>query len=289
MAKKLPMNLILTGPPGTGKTTIAKIIVDSLYENSSGANVMEVNASDRVRMDFIRNDLKAFINQGGFEDGLKVVIMEESDNIPGVVQNALRRLMESSYKTCRFILTCNYLSNVISPIRSRCMTIRFRPVSAKGVIDIVSTILKKENLKTKESVVTLSKELNKAASGDMRLAINTLQICDLNDPINSIYDLLALARPIIIDSILLFLKKNKFSKILEKLNVMDRVSHRHFMKQLEDSIIKKEPLRANQLANVCLIFAEYDERLTLSGKQEVQLISLLARLCKIIGGGGTNA
>jgi len=288
ISHKLPMNLILAGTQGTGKTTVARIIVNSILGDRADANVMEVNASDRVRMDFIRNELKKFIEQSSMGGGLKIIIMEEADNIPPDAQNALRRLMEASYRTCRFILTCNYLSNIIDPIRSRCMTIRFKPVSAGGIIDIIDSILKNEGIKMSVSAITLAKELKKITSGDMRLVINTLQACDPDNPIESIYNMMGFVRSITVDSILTFLKKGKLDKILSKLNVMHRISHRQFLTQLEDRIVNDGGLDSDVVAKVCQVFSDYDERLTLAGNQEIQLVGLLAKLCIIMSRGDGN-
>ena len=284
IANGLPMNVILSGTQGTGKTTVARIIVNEVLGDVVEANVMEVNASDRVRMDFIRNELRSFIQQSSMGGGMKVVIMEEADNIPPDAQNALRRLMESSYRTCRFILTCNYLSNIIDPIRSRCMTIRFKPVSAGGIVYIIDKILKAEGIKSAVNIVTLAKELKKVTDGDMRLVINTLQACDIDNPIESIYDMLGFARPITIDSVLLFIKKGKLDKILGKLNVMNRISHRNFLKQLEERAFQECAGDLLALSKVARVFGDYDERLTLAGNQELQLIGLISRLCVIMGG-----
>lgn len=285
---RLPMNIILAGTQGTGKTSVARIMADSVAGDHSSANVMEINASDRVRMDFIRNELKSFIDQMAMSGGMKIVIMEEADNIPPDAQNALRRIMESSYKSCRYVLTCNYLSNIIDPIRSRCMIIRFKPVSAGGIATIIDTIMKSEHLDIDENLVKLAKKLRDVTDGDMRLVINTLQACDLNNPIESFYKMLGFARPITVDSIMLFMNKGRLDKILDKLNVLDTVSHRHFLKQLQSRILNDKAVQdPNTISIVCELFAEYDERLTLAGNQENQLVGLLAKLCDVIGGGSS--
>ena len=105
-------HMIFTGPAGTGKTSTALIIANSyLKKEELSTNLLEVNASDTVRIDFVRNVLKHYVNQSIFKNGsLKFVILDEADNIPGQVQQALRRIIEKASVNIKFFLLCNYLS-----------------------------------------------------------------------------------------------------------------------------------------------------------------------------------
>lgn len=283
IAKKIPMNIIFVGPSGTGKTSIAKIILKSVLGNSE-SNIMEVNASDRVRMNFVRTELKDFVFQFSINGMIKAVLMEEADNIPSDPQQALRRIIEASYKQCRFILTCNYLSNIIPPIRSRCMIIRLKKISSGGMERVILNILDNEGLSVKGNLDRFLTELHVATDGDMRLMINTLQSCDLKRPIHSVREMLGIIKPIVLKSICSMIKKGSFGKIITKLNVMNKISPRRFLLQIGEHIVKKEDLSPEELCKVCKLIAEYDLRLTLVGSQEIQLMGFLAKLCFLLGG-----
>ena len=140
-------HMIFTGPAGTGKTSTALIIANTfLKKEEKDTNLLELNASDTVRMDFVRNVIKEFINQNIILNGsLKFIILDEADNIPSQVQQALRRIIEKSSNNIKFILLCNYINRIIDPIISRCAVFRFVNLSREKLIERLKFILK--NLK----------------------------------------------------------------------------------------------------------------------------------------------
>jgi replication factor C small subunit len=280
----LPMNVLLAGPAGTGKTTTAHIIIDEVLGARARRNFKEVNASDQLRMDYVRGPLKDFVTQASLGGGLKVVLLEEADNIPPDAQSALRRQIERSWRGCRFILTCNYPSNIIDPIRSRCVTVRFAPAAAAAVEQVAARILKCEYGNLDVDIPSLAETLRDATGGDMRLVINALQACDINAPEESIHALLGMVRPITLRAITTLIESGKFAKILSKLNVMDRVNPAHFLGQLSDWSARDLGLEGEALASACRTVADYDRRLSGAGAQEEQLMGLIARLCLLAGG-----
>ena len=118
-------HLLLYGKAGGGKTTLAKIIV-----NNVDCDYLYINASDERNIDVVRDKLKTFASSIGFKS-MKVVILDESDYMTPMAQAALRNLMETFSKHCRFILTCNYVEKIIDPIQSRCQTYKIIPPSKK--------------------------------------------------------------------------------------------------------------------------------------------------------------
>ena len=159
-------NLLLFGPAGTGKTSLAKLIVDQL-----GADHLYINASDERGIDTIRDKIIPFASSIGF-NGLKVVILDESDYLTAQAQATLRNVMESFSASCRFILTCNYLDRIISPLQSRCMAFGITPPSKKEVGQHILQICESEEIKyTKEDLG----QVIITHYPDIRKILNTLQ------------------------------------------------------------------------------------------------------------------
>ena len=159
-------NLLLFGPAGTGKTSLAKLIVDQL-----GADHLYINASDERGIDTIRDKIIPFASSIGF-NGLKVVILDESDYLTAQAQATLRNVMESFSASCRFILTCNYLDRIISPLQSRCMAFGITPPSKKEVGQHILQICESEGINyTKEDLG----QVIITHYPDIRKILNTLQ------------------------------------------------------------------------------------------------------------------
>ncbi len=159
-------HLLLYGRAGTGKTTLAKIIVKNI-----DCDYMYINASDENKVDDVRNKIKTFASSVGFRD-LKVVILDECDYLTPNAQAALRNLMETFSKHCRFILTCNYVERIIDPIQSRCQPYKIVPPSRKEVAQQMVNILDKENAVYELNDVAL---LVNAGYPDIRRVINSAQ------------------------------------------------------------------------------------------------------------------
>ena len=159
-------HLLLFGPAGTGKTSLAKLIVGQL-----GADHLYINASDERGIDTIRDKIIPFASSIGF-NGLKVVILDESDYLTAQAQATLRNVMESFSASCRFILTCNYLDRIISPLQSRCMAFGIIPPSKKEVGQHVLQICDQEKIKyTKEDLG----QIILTHYPDIRKILNTIQ------------------------------------------------------------------------------------------------------------------
>jgi DNA polymerase III delta prime subunit len=160
-------HLLLYGKAGTGKTTLAKLIV-----NSINCDFMILNASDENNVDTVRNKVKSFASTIGFKD-IKIVILDEFDYMTPQAQAILRNLMETFSKHCRFILTCNYVEKIIDPIQSRCQTFQIIPPTKKDVAVQISKILTEERIQfeLKELVPIVD-----SSYPDIRKIINTCQL-----------------------------------------------------------------------------------------------------------------
>lgn len=142
-------HLLLSGPSGTGKTTMAKIIVKNME-----CDYLYINASDENNVDTVRNKIKAFASTIGFAK-IKVIILDESDYLTANAQAALRNIMETFSVHCRFILTCNYVDRMIDPVVSRTQEFHVTPPSKVDVAKHLAGILKAESVSYQPSDVKL--------------------------------------------------------------------------------------------------------------------------------------
>ena len=159
-------NLLLFGPAGTGKTSLAKLIVEQLE-----ADHLYINASDERGIDTIRDKIVPFASSIGF-NGLKIIILDESDYLTPQAQATLRNVIETFSNSCRFIFTCNYLDRIISPLQSRCVAFGIIPPSKKEVGQHILQICEKEKINyTKEDLG----QIIITHYPDIRKILNTVQ------------------------------------------------------------------------------------------------------------------
>jgi len=159
-------HLLLFGKAGTGKTTLAKILVKNIE-----CDYLYINASDENNVDTVRNKVKNFASTMGFKD-YKIIILDECDYITPNAQAALRNLMETFSKHCRFILTCNFVERIIDPIQSRCQSFQIIPPSKKDVAKHIHNILLQENVMSDMKDL---KVLIDSGYPDIRRVINSAQ------------------------------------------------------------------------------------------------------------------
>ena len=159
-------HLLLYGKAGTGKTTLAKIVVNNIE-----CDYLYINASDENSVDAVRFKIKSFASSIGFKD-LRVIILDECDYLTPNAQAALRNLMETFSQHCRFILTCNYVEKMIDPIQSRCQSYKVTPPSKREVAVHMKSVLDTENIEySLDDMATI------VTTGypDIRKVINSLQ------------------------------------------------------------------------------------------------------------------
>ena len=159
-------HLLLYGKAGTGKTTLAKLLVKNI-----DCDYLYINASDENNVETVRTKVKDFASTIGFKD-MKVIILDECDYITPNAQAALRNLMETFSKHCRFILTCNYVERIIDPIQSRCQSFQIIPPSKQEVAKHLHKILVKENVIDKPEDIKI---LVETGYPDIRRIINSAQ------------------------------------------------------------------------------------------------------------------
>jgi DNA polymerase III delta prime subunit len=171
--KSIP-NLLFSGAPGTGKTTLAKILINELGVNF--ADILEINASRTNSVEHVRDMITRFVTTMPFGD-FRVVLLDEADYLSKNAQAALRGVMEQYSDSARFILTCNYSNMIIPALHSRCQTINIERLDDVEFTSRAAEILITEQiafeLETLDSVI-------KATYPDLRKCINTLQMSSIS-------------------------------------------------------------------------------------------------------------
>ena len=166
-------HLLFAGPAGTGKSTLALIVVKELYGVHWKENYLELNASDERGIDVVRQKVKDFARTKAIGNvPFKVIFLDEADALTKEAQQALRRTMENFTSTCRFIMSCNYSSKIIDPIQSRCVIFRFKLLEKKDIEKYLLDIVKRENLTITPEAIEIIYE---GSEGDCRRATNLLQ------------------------------------------------------------------------------------------------------------------
>ncbi len=166
-------HLLLAGPAGTGKSTLALIIVKELYGDKWRENYLELNASDERGINVVREKVKGFARTKSLGDvPFKIIFLDEADALTPEAQQALRRTMENYSSTCRFIMSCNYSSKVIDPIQSRCVLFRFKLLEKKDIEKVIRRIAENEKLEIPQETINVIYE---GSEGDCRRSINLLQ------------------------------------------------------------------------------------------------------------------
>ena len=173
-------HLLFAGPAGTGKSTLALIIVKELFRENWRENYLELNASDERGINVVREKVKNFARTKSLGNiPFKIIFLDEADALTPEAQQALRRTMENYSTTCRFILSCNYSSKIIDPIQSRCALFRFKLLEKKDIDIVIQKIIESEKLTITPEA---SEMIYEGSGGDCRRCINILQTTSAVSP-----------------------------------------------------------------------------------------------------------
>jgi len=211
-------HLLFAGPAGTGKSTLALIVVRELFKENWKENYLELNASDERGINIVREKVKNFARTKSIGNvPFKIIFLDEADALTPEAQQALRRTMENYSTTCRFILSCNYSSKVIDPIQSRCALFRFKLLEKKDIEKVIQKIVLRENLTITPEATEIIYE---GSEGDCRRCINLLQSTSSVSPAITaelVSTILSNARPKDIKIVLDYAVSGDFQKAREKL------------------------------------------------------------------------
>ena len=268
-------NLLLAGPPGIGKTTIAKALCNEL-----GADYYVINGSDEGRfLDTVRNQAKNFASTVSLTGSSKhkVIIIDEADNTGNDVQLLLRANIEAFYNNCRFIFTCNYKNKIIEPLHSRCAVIDFtikgkqRVQLAGSFFQRLQSILDAEKIEYDQKVVA---ELVSKHFPDFRRVLNECQRYSTGGKIDS--GILASFSDISVNELIKNLKDKNFPEVRKWVvsNLDNDASS--LLRRVYDSLY--DCLSPSSIPAAVLVIAKYQYQCAFVADQEVNLLAALTEI-----------
>jgi len=268
-------NLLLAGPAGCGKTTVAKALCNEL-----GVDFYVINGSDEGRfLDTVRNNAKNFASTVSLSSTAKhkVIIIDEADNTTSDVQLLLRASIEEFANNCRFIFTCNYKNKIIEPLHSRCAVIEFgikgkeKAKIAAGFFQRLQDILQREKIEYDQKVLI---ELINKHFPDWRRILNECQRYSSGGEINS--GILATFSDVKVNDLIKNLKEKNFPEVRKW--VVDNLDNDSgvLLRRIYDALY--DALENNSIPAAVLIIAKYQYQIAFVSDQEINLLAALTEI-----------
>ena len=268
-------NLLLSGPAGIGKTTIAKALCREL-----GADFYVINGSDEGRfLDTVRNKAKTFASTVSLTSGSshKIIIVDEADNTTPDVQLLLRASIEEFQKNCRFIFTCNYKNKIIEPLHSRCSVVDFhikgkeKAQLASAFLKRINSILEQENIEFELKVVA---EVIQKHFPDFRRTLNELQRYASRGKIDT--GILAQVADVKISDLIGYLRDREFTRMKKWVTSNIDNEPQVIMRKIYDNLYTY--LLPKSIPEAVLVIGEYQYKATFVMDQEINLVAFLTEL-----------
>ena len=268
-------NLLLSGPAGIGKTTIAKALCREL-----GADFYVINGSDEGRfLDTVRNKAKTFASTVSLTSGSshKIIIVDEADNTTPDVQLLLRASIEEFQKNCRFIFTCNYKNKIIEPLHSRCSVVDFhikgkeKAQLASAFLKRINSILEQEGIDFELKVVA---EVIQKHFPDFRRTLNELQRYASRGKIDT--GILAQVADVKISDLVGYLKDREFTNMKKWVSSNIDNEPQVIMRKIYDNLYTY--LLPKSIPEAVLVIGEYQYKATFVMDQEINLVAFLTEL-----------
>lgn len=266
-------NLLLTGKPGTGKTTVARAMLEEL-----NSDYIIINGSLNGNIDTLRNDILQFASSMSLVGGRKYVILDEADYLnPNSTQPALRNFMEEFSKNCGFILTCNFKNRIIEPLHSRCSVVEFKVLHeekqkmASQFFNRVVSILGEENIEYDKKVVA---EVVAKYFPDFRRTLNELQRYSVTGTIDN--GILAVVQETSIKELVQLMKNKDFSHMRkwvgENTDIDATVLFRKFYDQASAYF------KTSSIPQMVLIIADYQYKHAFVADPEINIVAFLTEV-----------
>jgi len=260
-------HILLMGPPGVGKTTIALAIKEEL-----NCTFLEINASDENGVDVVRNKIKNFMSTKGIDGKPKLLLLDEADATSDEFQTALRRMMEKYEENCHIILTCNFPQKIIEPIKSRCIgaTYELKPIEFDEFKRAILSILSKELMTITDDALL---KLHELSNGDMRI-IDKLYNISFQTKNITLKDVIEIKDDDSWKELLKLIKENKYKDACKFSNKSHIIP---MFNSLFDSETDEEKLK-----KISKVIAEWEFRKHFAQTDYIQLYAAIANLMSIL-------
>ena len=266
-------NLILSGGPGIGKTTVAKAMLGEM-----GCTHMMINGSEESGIDVLRTKIKNFASTVSLDGGRKYIILDEADYLnPQSTQPALRGFMEEFHRNCGYILTCNYKNKLIEPLHSRCSVVDFiipnleKPKLADEFMKRVITILNEQGISYDKRVFA---EIINKHFPDWRRVLNELQRYSASGTIDA--GILVNIAEVNIRELMQSMKNKEFTNVRKwVVNNLDNDSVR-ILRYVYDNLYNY--VDGSSIPHIVVILGEYQYKAAFVADQEINMLACLTEI-----------